>query len=195
MRKNNKNLNKIIPIVFLPLSQTILIFLIFVFVSSCFREKIVMNQRQQIQHQILMETSEQLKNEMNLEFLGFGTGFDEGLEMLSLSFSTDDSYDILLGRKLIVFCGEIFLKNINSNEKFKPYLKNFPFTSKNIEIFISVGNKNRKNKYNEYNLKALDLHKNFIKYEIYDENENLKTIHKETYEEALKIVQSENEKK
>ncbi|MFA6502133.1 MAG: hypothetical protein WCT85_05025, partial [Parachlamydiales bacterium] len=107
---------------------------------------------------------------------------DNGLTMLSLSFETDKDYDIQTGRELIVYCAEEFLKNINSDEKIRPYLKNYPFVSKNIEVSVYPQNKNNLTD----KLEIISFSHGNIRYYIRDENKKLIIIHAETYEEALK---------
>jgi hypothetical protein len=160
---------------------------------SCLKKEDIRQKSDKIEHEILNKTIRQLKKEKKLKFLGFGESGNVRLSMLSLSFSTDKSYEINNGRKMIIYCAETFLKNINSNEQMRPYLQNYPFNSKNIEIFLLLNIKTKIP--NKQELESIVLSHGYIRYEISDEQDNLKTIHKETYEEALKIVQSENEKK
>ncbi|MFA6118869.1 MAG: hypothetical protein WC688_03025 [Parachlamydiales bacterium] len=141
-----------------------------------------MHKRNNIEQKLLLKTTNQLEKEKQVKFSGFGGSSDNGLTMLSLSFETDKDYDIQTGRELIVYCAEEFLKNINSDEKIRPYLKNYPFVSKNIEVSVYPQNKNNLTD----KLEIISFSHGNIRYYIRDENKKLIIIHAETYEEALK---------
>ncbi|MFA6118867.1 MAG: hypothetical protein WC688_03015 [Parachlamydiales bacterium] len=150
-----------------------------------------MHRRKNIEQKLLLKTTNQLEKEKQVKFSGFGGSSDNGLTMLSLSFETDKDYDIPTGRELIVYCAEEFLKNINSDEKIRPYLQNYPFDSKNIKVSIYPQNKNNlRNK-----LEIISFSHGKIKYYNYDENKNLKIIYEENYEDALNIVQKQKKEK
>ncbi|MFA6502233.1 MAG: hypothetical protein WCT85_05530 [Parachlamydiales bacterium] len=160
---------------------------------SCSKEERDMHRRKNIEQKLLLKTTNQLEKEKQVKFSGFGGSSDNGLTMLSLSFETDKDYDILTGRELIVYCAEEFLKNINSDEKIKPYLKNYPFDSKNIKVFLLTDIKNDSS--DDKHIKSIVLSHSNIIYDIYDENKNLITIHEETYKEALNIIQKQKKEK
>jgi len=75
------------------------------------------------------------------------------------------------------------------NKKLRPFLHSYPMTIKNLEFGISSD-------YKEFEVKSKDsISINYafcingiIYYESNDENDRLQPVHKETYEEALKIV-------
>ncbi|MFA6118866.1 MAG: hypothetical protein WCT85_05535 [Parachlamydiales bacterium] len=160
---------------------------------SCSKEERDMHKRNKIEQKLLLKTTNQLESEKQLKFTGYGGSSDKGLTMLSLSFEADKNYDIQTGRKLIVYCAEKFLENINSDEKIRPYLKSYPFHSKDIQLFISINNKSKIS--DENHLESIILGKGSIDYLIYDENHRLKTVREETYEEALNIIQKQKKEK
>ena len=148
---------------------------------------------ERIQHRIIFDTANQLEKEKKLNFRGLGGSNIDGIRMMHLSLGYDGPLDIAVARKLIIYSGELLLKNINTDEEIRPYLYQYPFTGENIKIFISVQN-DKSNMPTKEPLKSIMLSYGTIRYFIYDENENLKEIHRESYEEALKIVQEEKKK-
>ncbi len=148
---------------------------------------------ERIQHRIIFDTANQLKKEKKLHFSGIGGSNIDGIRMMHLSLDYDSPLDIASARRLIIYSGDLFLKNINTDKEIRPYLYQYPFTSKNIDIFISVQN-DKSNMPTKEPLESIMLSYGTIRYLIYDENENLKEIHRESYEEALKIVQEEKKK-
>ena len=55
---------------------------------------------------------------------------------LGILFQVKRKLSIEQAREILVDCVQEFLTEINSNEEIRPYLENFPFTSKNIHIAL-----------------------------------------------------------
>jgi hypothetical protein len=76
-----------------------------------------------------------LKYHMRQSAIGIG-GMDK-VWLMSLAFDrygeplTEDE-----ARKLIISCVDDFLEAVNKDENLKPFLKNYPFTAKNLELTI-----------------------------------------------------------
>jgi len=99
--------------------------------------------------------------------------------------------DIKKGTKSsLVDSVEEYLSAINSNEKIRPYLHNYPFTAKNVEIVIYFHNPNGSNVASGKISIAAAKRGKVICYIDYPEKYTIKTIHEETYEEALKLVRN-----
>jgi len=108
--------------------------------------------------------------------------------MMAMSFDYDKDVDLSKARELLVYIIENYLSAINSNIEVRPYLHNYPFTAKNIEIRIWIRPGKKKPPFGEiYCFAALEGEL------IYDTKTatsiNYQTLHEETYEEALKIVE------
>jgi len=66
-----------------------------------------------------------------------GGATPEGIWLMSLSFEKNgDPLTEEEARKLIIHCVDDFLLAVNSDDKLKPFLKNYPFTSKNLDLTI-----------------------------------------------------------
>ncbi len=113
------------------------------------------------------------------------------VKSLFMSFEGIRQVDIPEARRLYIELVEGLLIRVNSNESIRPFLHDYPATSKNMDLFL--GFVDRKN-----NIVA----ENYISFiccvnnRIYYNKFNQKTRHfegvyEEAYEEALKIVQSE----
>lgn len=91
---------------------------------------------EKISNQIIAQSSKELSEKFNLTFIGDGASMMRDVEMLALSFNSNQPRNLENTRKLIVCCMKIFLENINTNQNIRPFLHNYPFTEKNIELRI-----------------------------------------------------------
>ncbi len=137
---------------------------------------------------IINKTANEFKTQKHLYLIGHGGSLMYDVKKLSISFVSNEDIDINKGRELIIYCIQTFLSNINSDEQIRPYLNTFPFQAKDIDISISFRESDTEIK---HSIDFISMHYGKIFYDISDKEETLKTIHKETYEEALKIVESE----
>jgi hypothetical protein len=85
-------------------------------------------------NEIRNKVAVRLRDEMQLYPCGTGGGCMDNIHCLALSCNYHKEVDIEEARKLLVEAGIIFLKTANENEKARPYLANFPFGLKNIEL-------------------------------------------------------------
>ncbi|MBT4444507.1 MAG: hypothetical protein HN980_06745 [Waddliaceae bacterium] len=113
---------------------------------------------------------------------------------VALYFKSDKSLSIKNSRELYIRCTQKLLSYINDHEEIRPYLAIYPFTENEIEFDISFYNY----KSYEYPSPPNVAHIFNVKQKIYysidtgaTDNNPLKTIHEETYSEALKIVKGE----
>jgi len=95
-------------------------------------------------------------------------------------------------RKIIVECAQDFLHEINSHKQLQPYLKEHPFTSKNIEISLFVNDINGATTYFP-DLGVVSISKGLIIYQTNDpyDHSKYKTEESETFEEAVQKVREE----
>lgn len=127
----------------------------------------------------------QLKNELGLIPSGFGGRTMHQVEMLCLAFDCHQPLDIETGRRLLIAAVEKFAAEVNANEAIRPYLGNYPFSPKNIEIRIFIQNRNSRD-FEPEKLCVVKAIQGVLEYEIDDiKTNNFKTIYEETYEEAL----------
>jgi len=145
-------------------------------------------------NQISKRTAEILNNKYELQFVAMGGGGskNEKIKLLSLHFYYNKPILITEARELLINASEIFLKEINSNNKISSYVSNFPFTEKNIEIVIYSHNDEYKN-YSPPNLANFANVCGRLDYYV-KEDGKLKLFHKESYEEALEKIKEETKK-
>ncbi|NGX64035.1 MAG: hypothetical protein KR126chlam6_01459 [Candidatus Anoxychlamydiales bacterium] len=138
--------------------------------------------------EVIKKTANALKSEKGLYMIGHGGELMYDVKKLAISFVCNYEINMKEGRELIVYSVHKFLSNINSNEQIRPYLNEFPFQVKDIDIAISF---KVREKIKKDSIDFVSIYYGKVFYDISDKEEVLKTIHEETYEEALKIVESE----
>jgi len=122
---------------------------------------------------------------------GIGGGIDHTNgkhNNLELVFMTSNIPDIESARKLIIKTIDKFLMEVNSNEEIRPFLVEHPFTIKHISIGILSESKRS-------GLSCVSNYKNELTYR--QDNPDLNNlqsmdVHSETYEEAVRILSSQN---
>ena len=144
-----------------------------------------------LSHKITNRTAKKLKQEKGLILIGTGGGMMNDIKMMMMGFNYYKVVDIDEARKLLIYCVEEYLNAINGDEKVRPYLHNYPFTAKNIQIDIYFKNPDgSKVAQGQINIAGADEGK-MIYYIDSPEKYLLKRVREETYEEALKIVSSQ----
>ena len=122
-----------------------------------------------------------------------GTGFscpDDLILTMDLSLTCYGDYDIPKARRLILQAARAYLETINGSNKLKPFLVEHPFGPKNIYFTIDF---TYPGKYcvNIGKLAWVTIAKNQLRYGIKKTEYTHETIHKETFEEAERIVEEE----
>ena len=116
------------------------------------------------------------------ELAGIGCAFAEDkIRMLDVTFSSNIELTIPIARKLIVELVDDFLREVNENEKLRPYLAEYPFTAKNVKMCVF----GKKVKGNNDLLFSVSSRNADISYRKDNPNGGLLiTILEETYDEA-----------
>jgi hypothetical protein len=141
------------------------------------------------------ELTQSFANEMKKEFglvcIGNGGGMPDDVEEIQVIFTAYKKVSIGEARKLEVAATERFLKIINDHEKIRPYLREFPFTPKRVQVCISFNKKNDTYYPGKNNVAYMSLINGKIYYRGYDaDNQKLVDLFEEPYESALKIIKS-----
>ncbi len=92
--------------------------------------------KQSLSNEVRNHTILELKEKKKLRACGEGSGMMHQIRMLAISFFYYNEVDIEQGRDLLMTAGTVFLRNINAKERIRPFLENYPFEAKNIEIRI-----------------------------------------------------------
>lgn len=145
-------------------------------------------------NQVRNETMIQLKKEKELYPIGVGDGIGEKIRMLAISFRYYKEVDIDEARELLLTAGTVFLKNINANEKIRPFLKNDPFGPENIEIRIFINNPNG-SEVELGKLTVISLIDGILEYDVRNPiTERLTTFNEELFEEAVTKLSNQSSK-
>jgi hypothetical protein len=142
------------------------------------------SEKEYLSNMITKNVATQLKNELGLTPFGSGGQARKQIKMLALAFLCHKPIDIETGRELLIAAVNKFAAEINANEAIRPYLNNYPFGPKNIEIEIYIRKPNGKEVESD-ELCIISASNGVLKYKIYSGKYNLKTVYEETFEEAL----------
>ncbi|MEX0962283.1 MAG: hypothetical protein WDZ28_05460 [Simkaniaceae bacterium] len=137
---------------------------------------------EKIVNQITQETAKKLKEKKKLVLIGTGGQMMYKIEMLAMSFNYYQEVDLNSARDLIVYTINEYLTDINNNQDVRPYLHEYPFTSKNIEIRIFIYGPDRRELPPE-KIGYISSRKGILRY--YTRSDRDHPICKETYDEAL----------
>lgn len=137
----------------------------------------------------LMNSFTKQMNKENLFLLASGGSMMDDIQEISLDYGSYRILNIEEARMFFISKVEALLKEINESQKARPYLHNFPFTSRNVHLTISFYYPNGDWVDSPHiALVSLLNNKNKVAYVIYDKNlQRYETIYEETYEEALQI--------
>jgi hypothetical protein len=147
-----------------------------------------------IADEITMQAIDKLEKTKHLKFAGWGGAMMNDIQEMHLSFNCYTPMNISSARRLVIECVEEYLKIINSNETLRPYLHNYPFTNKQIELTIYIYDHDDNKTLFPF-LGCVASWKNTIYYLGYDEKPEAKKMLQEPYDEAVKIVEKEANKK
>jgi hypothetical protein len=164
--------------------------------------------------EIVKQFKKEMRKKYKLECWADGGSMPNKVEEIRVCFDLQKKAGIDLARELVVKAVERLTELVNNHEKIRPYLAEYPFPQKRIEIMISFQDKNGRKRRDGSVCKVLQVHnkliyktavmkkefwpgtvdardpKNIIKHpdrEVWVER--FEYIHEEPYEEALRIVQ------
>ena len=137
-------------------------------------------------HKITIQTGQKLRDEKELYLIGTGGQMMDDIKMMYMGFQYFKPVNLGNGRDLLVYSIQLYLNEINKNEKVRPYLHEYPFTPKNIEIDIWIRNADG-SKVASDRIRHVHIADGILSYHMDGIDEySRKTVHEETYEEALK---------
>jgi hypothetical protein len=121
---------------------------------------------------------------------GSGGAMYDKITCLMLQYDKIERLDIEETRKLYMEALLGFIEKVDNCAEIQPFLKDHPFTYKNVEFGIGFFDKNHKFVPPPY-IAYVSIIKGNILYSIYNEKNRLEVIYREPYEEAFKIVYGE----
>ena len=145
---------------------------------------------EQLVNSTLAKTAKIIKEKYNLKPCGMGAAMPGGpIQEVTLCFDTKSPYTKEQLRELLVKSAQELLNQVNENNDIQEFLKERPFTIKNVEILIYNNDRNGLEIFDpEISISRFSQGK--LIYRTTDENDifKYKNQFEETYEEALKAI-------
>jgi len=142
-----------------------------------------------IAREIRAKVAKKLVKKHEMECVGVGGGMMGSVYMIGLSFQIHRPIDRNEARERIIDCVEELLTAVNQNDEIRPFLKNYPFTTDNVQVAIFIKDKNRRDLYDP-NISVVSVFKSQeISYCTTEPDKmKYKTQIREPYQEALALV-------
>jgi len=96
----------------------------------------------EIAREIRGKVGKKLAKKHGMNLVGVSGGMMGSVYMIGLRFQIRHPMDRDEARMRIVDCVEELLTAVNANQEIRPYLKDFPFTTKNVEVAIFMTDAN-----------------------------------------------------
>jgi hypothetical protein len=145
--------------------------------------------QERISHSLMNSYSRELQKK-NVYLAGSGGAIPDKINYLILQYDTIARLNIEEARKLYIEAVVGFIEKVDNCAEIQPFLKDHPFTHKNVEFGIGFSDKNHKFVPPPY-IAYVSLINGNVLYSIYNEKNRLEVIYREPYEEAFKIVYGE----
>lgn len=139
-----------------------------------------------------IEAIEKKYKKYDCHAIGSGGGFLENVNLIDISFEMVKNCSVEEARLLVIEFTEDLLERINQDEKIRPYLKNYPFTEKEVTISISFSQKNGERVNSNYVALAFNQGTSVTYAKFNKKEEKLEKICSELYETSLKITQGKS---
>lgn len=148
------------------------------------------SEKERLVTEIESKTAKQLKQKLGLIPFGYGGQMMDQIQILMLSFQYKHPVTLEEGRRLLVQALIEYLREINSNEKIRKYLKNYPFQPRNIEISIYL-RKPDGSSVDQGDFEIIISREGKLEFKFTDPNFSTYRTYEETLEEACKILKAE----
>ena len=156
-------------------------------IASCskFPNTYQISDDEKIADELMKNVALDIKTKLNLSPCGTGGQMMHQIEMLALAFRYYKPVTIEEGRELLITSVDTFVDAINADERIRPYLANYPFEPKNVQISIFLRNPNDSRPSYD-NLVVISSVNGIFEYRVDDSQGPLfVNIHEESYQEAL----------
>jgi hypothetical protein len=146
-----------------------------------------------IANEISAKVAKKLTKKHQMDWIGEGGGMMGSVYMIGLSFEIHHPLDRNEARARIIDCVEELLTAINSNEEIRPFLKNYPFTTHNVQVAIFSDFPDGKEVFDPY-ITVVSVDENgFITFRTKEPNKTpYKNKYREPYSEALAMVKGKH---
>jgi hypothetical protein len=144
--------------------------------------------------QVIHQIAKEMKEEYSFRCIGDGGKMPQDIEEISVDFIDYKKATVEDARILEVNATEKFLKIINSHEKIRPFLREFPFKANRVKVYISF-NKPDNTWYSDGSVAVVFQARDKLFFrQAQPITQDLLPLHEELYETALKIVQESPKK-
>lgn len=171
----------------------VLFFFIFTgFVMSRNQQEYYPSKGEQLVNSVLGQAAKIIKEKLDLQSSGSGAAMPGGpIREVTLCFDTKYPHTKGQLRNLLIKSAHELLNQVNENDEIQQFLKEKPFTIKNVQIIIYNHDKNGNTVYDPEILTA-EISQSILTYRTIESDKNfkLKNQYEETYEEALKALSS-----
>ena len=150
-----------------------------------------LSERELAEQQVDWQTIKEINKKYEAICVSTGGGGVCGARFLSLAFNLPkdlDDIDINTARTMIVDAAQIFLNNINTSTKLKKHMIKYPFETEDIHVAFYTKT------FDVGKLSIISSYLGNVYYEVNDSSPaHSSVIFEETFEEALKIVETQKE--
>jgi hypothetical protein len=149
-----------------------------------------LSQGEQLVNSILAKTAKIIKDKYDLKPCGEGAAMPGGpIQELTLCFTTKYPYTKEKLRELIIKTAQELLNQVNENKEIQEFIKEPPFTIKNIQIIIYNHDKNGRS-LRDPEISNAQILQGIVSYSTIDPEDSFKykNEYEESYEEALKAL-------
>lgn len=144
---------------------------------------------------VTAQVAKKIEKETALKLIGTGGGMLGQIHSMAMSFVYYGDISMEESRELLVYCIEEYLSAINANEKIRPHLSHYPFTSHGLEITIFIQQQDGRNPPVGF-LSIVGEINGKVSYEIRQPGHpSTKKIHQESYEEAKNLISQNDPEK
>lgn len=128
-----------------------------------------------------------------VQLTNYGGSLMYDVKEVSLGYNVFIDHDIATGRKAAVDCIDLFIDMINADEKIQPYLHERPFPPRCFTLSLSPRNPDG-SRYTGEGVSYISCYNGKISYNKCDPiTGRFVLLHKETYEEAKRIIGQEEQ--
>jgi len=178
--------------------KTIITLFIFCFILtgvtlSCSCQSYHPSKGEQLVNSTLAKTAKIIKGQYPLHPCGSGASMPGGpIRKLALCFDTKYPLTKEQLRELLIKTGNELVIQVNENQEIQPFLKEPPFTIKNVQIIIYNHDKEGKRLYDPQ-IATAQIYQGTFTFRTVDPEDTFKykSESTETYEEALKLYKNE----
>jgi hypothetical protein len=124
----------------------------------------------------------------NMSVCSLGDSMPGGVVISTgVGFSIDQPTSKEKARHILLECAQDYIQEINNKKELRPYLRDYPVTAKNIDLSLSIHDRNGERIFYP-NIGYASLSMGKLRYTTRDINDpdTIKTVERETYEEAVK---------